>query len=139
MRHFTFTWSNGKNVDIYLHNNFNLVKMLMNMITILSWRKERYKSLSPWICKELPIWMTTSVTFSLSNEKPFSFDSIVHYKVNMQTWRPTLRTPYWFWKYCHQSSLLVRSPSNSMFYRSVRVSNKAIENLLLISSLYNEN
>ena len=26
-----------------------------------------------------------------------------------------------------------------VFYRSVRVSNKAIENLLLISSLYNEN
>ena len=57
--------------------------MLVNTITILSWRKERYKSLSlsPWKWKELPIWTTTSITFSLSNEKPFSFDSIIHYKM----------------------------------------------------------
>ena len=64
---------------------------------------------------------TTSITFPWLNEKPFSFDS------------HSLESN------CHQSSLLVRSPSNSMFYQSVRVSNKAIENLLLISSLYNEN
>ena len=33
--------SNGENVDIYLHNNFNSIEMLVNTITILTWRKEQ--------------------------------------------------------------------------------------------------
>ena len=60
--------------------------MLVNTITILTWRKERYKSLSLWKGKELPIQTTTSINFPLLNEEPFSFDCIIHYKhANMMT------------------------------------------------------
>ena len=106
--------------------------MLVNTITILTWRKERYKSLSLWKCKELPIWTTTSITFPFLNEKPFSFDSIIPTtKLTCEHDNPRWGHHVDFESNCYQSSLLVRSPSNSVFYRSVRVSNKAIENLLL--------
>ena len=60
--------------------------MLVNTITILTWKKERYKSLSLWKCKELPIRTATSIAFPSLDEKPFRFDSIIHYKrVNMTT------------------------------------------------------
>ena len=60
--------------------------MLVNMVIILTWRKERYKSLSLWKCNELPIRTATFITFPLLNEQPFRFDSIIHYKhANMTT------------------------------------------------------
>ena len=35
------TRSNGENVDIYLHNNFNYIETLVNTITILtSWKEQ---------------------------------------------------------------------------------------------------
>ena len=89
--------SNGENVDIYLRTKFNLIEMLVNTITILTWRKESYKSLSPWKCKELSIGTTTY--FFL---QPFSFHCTSS-TTNMQTWRPTLRTHVDFESYCHQS------------------------------------
>ena len=109
------------------------VSCLKNIIYLI-----RYKSLSLWKYKELPIGMITSITFTLLNEKTFSFDSTSS-TTNLQTWQPTLRIPFYFESNCHQSSFLVRSPSNSLFYRSPRVSNKANENLLPISLLYNDN
>ena len=78
--------SNGENVDIYLCNNFNLIEMLVNTNTILTWRKEQiFLSM-----KELLIWTITSFTFPLLNKKPFSFDSTSS-TTNKRTWRPNAK------------------------------------------------
>ena len=59
--------SNGNNINIYLHNNFNWIETLENTITILTWRKERYKSFSPWKFKELPIRIPLLLMFLTYN------------------------------------------------------------------------
>ena len=61
--------------------------MPVNTISIFTRWKERYKSLSLWKYKELPIRTTTSITFPLLNEKNFYFwQYIIHYKPpNMTT------------------------------------------------------
>ena len=86
IRHFTFTRSNGENIDIYYVITSTRSKCSWTQSLFLL-EERRGTNLSLYEnCKELLIWKTTSITFPLLNKKPFSFDCIIHYKhANMTT------------------------------------------------------